>query len=295
MVPRACIDRSGALDNIYLIPELSIMINDHINGLTPLQSQFSSWAASLIVAVEFWSQHRDPEARMSIIDTRKYPKTGIYHVLNLQHVGLAERSYIHEYLVHGVVEGGPGSGYKSIPWTETISDDFDVLVPYTSSYWLVNYIKPLSQDQSISPLTKEEIQAAIRIALKFGPKFIVPLTASLLSHKPRSWRLPQSSSASQDVRAIYEALKDHLSTEIENYSQVTNVATDAVYTLLYEEIHQMNILLQLLAKYTRKDKMKDEKKSEKEGEEKAAGIKTKVDKIKLGFGRIRKHLAIGKF
>ncbi|KAE9969559.1 hypothetical protein BLS_001602 [Venturia inaequalis] len=283
MVPRACIDGSAAHDNVYLIPNLDLMLNGHLHGKNPLQSEFSSWAASFSVAIDFWSRQKDPQARISVIDTRKYPETAIYHVPNLQEIGLFEDEYIHEYLVHGVVEGGSGSGYKSISWTETINNDFDTLIIDThENYAMFDLIKPVSQDQTISPLTQKEIQAAFRIASKFGPEFIIPVVASLLSHKPRSWRRPKSPLASEDIQAIAEALKKHPDAKMEDYSKITNIGTDAVSTFLYEEIHQMNILLRLLAEHTRRDRMNDGKKSEKKGDEKQGGKPTKVDrKIQL--------------
>lgn len=285
MVPRACIDGSAAHDNVYLIPNLEAMVNSHLSGGTSIQSEFSSWAASSTVSAHFWALNNDPQARMSVIDTRKYTKTAIYHVPNLYDAGLSRKQYPHEHLLHGIVEVGSGSGYSSISWNEAISKDFDTLVPRPPCYWIPNHIKPLPQDQTISLLTKEEIEAAIRIASRFGPEFIIPLTASLLSHKPRSWRRPKSSFASQDVHAVAEALKQYPVADIEDYSKVTNVATDAVYALAYEEITQMNILLQLLAKHTLREKMEDRKKYEKKYDKNQAGKTSKKAKKSFRAGR----------
>lgn len=85
-------------------------------GQTSIRSEFSSWAASLAVAVQFWSVYKDPQARMSVIDTREYPETGVYHVPNLHSVGLAGTEYAHEYLIHGIVDGG--LGYNLVPVTD---------------------------------------------------------------------------------------------------------------------------------------------------------------------------------
>lgn len=220
---------------------------------------------------------------MSVIDTRKYPKTGIYHVSNLHDVGLAGSEFSHEYLVHRVVEGGPDSGYSSISWMEMLANEFDTLIPSPSYYWIPGQLGSLSsEDIPISLLTTKEIQSAAQIASKLEPHFITPLAASLLSHKNRSWRRPDTALARQDVEVIAEALQQCRATEIEDYSKVTNVVTDVVYTQNYEEVKQMNILLQLLAEHTYgEDKATEGKASKKKGDKEEVGEANTVDEEKV--------------
>lgn len=153
----------------------------------------------------------------------------------------------HEYLVHGVVDGGPVSGYYSISWDQSMTKKFDRMILHAPLYFTPSIVDPRVQEQDISPLTKKELQTAIRMATKFEPKFIIPLVASLLSHKPRSWRHPTSRLASRDVQTIVKALKKTPAPAIEDYSKVINIAADVVYIDGYQEIKQMNLLLQLLA------------------------------------------------
>lgn len=96
---------SGSIhENIYEIPNVACMMSGHLNS-GDVNTEFSSWAASLSMSL-CYIYHDDPEARISIIDTRKFPETAIYHVPHLSNVGVNEESMYEEYLLHGVLEAG---------------------------------------------------------------------------------------------------------------------------------------------------------------------------------------------
>lgn len=114
-------------ENIYQIPDLVNMVCGHLND-AGVNTEFSSWGACLLVAMNYLVS-RDREARISMIDTRKYPNTAIYHCSSFQNASLCDGEYAHEYLVHGVVQGGPGSGYKSVLWSELAARGIDGRFP----------------------------------------------------------------------------------------------------------------------------------------------------------------------
>jgi hypothetical protein len=71
-----------------------------------------------------------PEDRTSVIDTRKFPQTGIYHVNDFRNAGFPVGYYAHEYLVHGVIQGGPGSGYSSVLWSDLVKLRIAEIMPH---------------------------------------------------------------------------------------------------------------------------------------------------------------------
>lgn len=62
------------------------MVNGHLESGT-VRTEFSSWAGSLLASMNY-IEASDPEARLAVIDTRKFSKTAIYYVPNLQKLGL---------------------------------------------------------------------------------------------------------------------------------------------------------------------------------------------------------------
>lgn len=74
---------------------------------------------------------------------------------------------------------------------------------------------------------------------------------------------------------------------MEDYSKVTNIVTDIVYAIEYEEIKQMNLLLQSLAEHTySEDKAMEGKASKKKGDKEEVGEARTVEKKKVSSGRI---------
>lgn len=80
------------------------MVNGHLESGT-VGTEFSSWAGSLLASMNY-IEASDPEARLAVIDARKFSKTAIYYVPNLSRVGADGKYYPHEYLLHGVIEAG---------------------------------------------------------------------------------------------------------------------------------------------------------------------------------------------
>lgn len=71
-------------------------------------------------------------------------------------------------MVHGVVQGGPDSGYRSVLWTELVATGVDRVIEWY---------------QPQLPLPIHIIRLAKKVVSSFGPELIVPVTAALLSCK----------------------------------------------------------------------------------------------------------------
>lgn len=107
------------------------MINAHLRGRRQPLSEFSSWG-SLSIAIYFpFRCNRDnrAEACIAMIDIRKFSDNGIYHVRDLHAAGWADGPYPWEYLIHGVVQGGPHSGYSSALWSDLVRAGIHSLIP----------------------------------------------------------------------------------------------------------------------------------------------------------------------
>lgn len=101
----------------------------------------------------------------------------------------------------------------------------------SSCYPLPNLLPPSAK---MPPLKISEIEAAKRVAMAYGPQFVVPITVALLSHTHQSWQRPESELAKKEVEAIANVLREGDTALVEDYSQVAAVMKDVVYTLQYE-------------------------------------------------------------
>jgi len=219
----------------------------HLEG-SPICSEFTSWTASLSVAISFLfaGDHVDsPDARIAIIDTRKLPNLGIYHVVDLQRAGFAKHPYDHEYHVHGVVHG---KGYSSVPWDELVKRGILSLLPTKTGDHMKHLPARVPPSQKIPHLTRKQICMAKGIAEAFGPDFIFPVIAATLSHEHRSWQRPASQAAHDEVKFIDKCLHEEMDTEVENYIREPAIMENIVYATGYVEIRQTIELLRMLTK-----------------------------------------------
>lgn len=250
IVPRTFLNGGTGHSHIYEIPDMVNMVTGHLYGAKSIASEFSSWAASLSVAMNFLRKHlSQPEARISAIDTRRFPNTAIYHVNDFQNAGFAVFPYPHEYLVHGVVRGGPDSGYTSVLWSDLRRLGISSIMPH--HHKVGSPLPELLPITTIMPrLEIADVQVAKRVAMAFDPRFIVPVIAALLSHRHRSWQEPKSELATEEVEAIAKVLREGDIALVEDYSQVNAVMEDIVFTIEFEDVKQQITLLRLLSEYT---------------------------------------------
>ncbi|KAE9970621.1 hypothetical protein BLS_001955 [Venturia inaequalis] len=249
MVPRAFLNAKKGHKTIYEIPDLVNMVTGHLRGSKDIASEFSSWAASFSVAMAFLQRHlSQPDSRISVIDTRRFPDTAIYHVNEFKNAGFEVDSFAHEYLLHGVVEGSPGSGYSSVLWSGLRRLGIYKVMPRRPG-GLCPLPEPLPTNTIMPPLEIADIQTAKRIAMAYGPLFAVPVIAALLSHTHRSWQRPESELAEKEVEAIARVMREGDVALVEDYSRVTAVMEDIVFTSRFEDVKQQITLLRLLSEY----------------------------------------------
>ncbi|QDS71850.1 hypothetical protein FKW77_009956 [Venturia effusa] len=136
------------------------------------------------------------------MDTRKYPNTAIYYCPSLFKAGLCTAVYNDEYLVHGVVDGGPGSGYDSVLRSEMIGRGYFQLC--------------FGQDLRVN-----HIKLAKFIASALDPRFVVPFTLASL-HNCLALELPLQ----DKVELIRTVLYEDTNTEVENFLEEPNIMED---------------------------------------------------------------------
>ncbi|KAE9971132.1 hypothetical protein EG328_005831 [Venturia inaequalis] len=220
MVPRAYLNGgSGSIhENIYEIPDLACMMSGHLNS-GDVNTEFSSWAASLLFSHGFIDSD-DPEARISII------------------VGVDEESMYEEYLLHGVLEAGPGSGYKSVLYSELKAKGIGPAI------WQAE-----ERSEQKPALMATEVKHAKHIAASYGPKFITPFTAALLGniidpydHGPTVTK--------EDIEILQAVLYEDTQTTVENFLGVRTIMEDVVYVDGNPDTAVSILLLRELTKHT---------------------------------------------
>lgn len=129
--------------SIYSMNEqaLSLMLTQHL-GTRPVQSEFSSWAAAMRVALNIgyhggtkqWDEatktYKEVPHYLAVVDTHRLKSHDygvppeIFHVPQLWRADLAPWTYAHEYLIHGEVSGR-GSDYFTMALTPGCKAEID--------------------------------------------------------------------------------------------------------------------------------------------------------------------------
>lgn len=132
VLPHAALDHTMH-PSIYDMNErkLSNMLTTHLYWEASVRSEFTSWAASLLPALNIG--RKDEGCRLAVVDTHRlmshdYPvKPEIFHIPQLWRAGLVPHTYPHEYHVHGQVRGR-GSDYFSMSLEAPKRDAISTLV-----------------------------------------------------------------------------------------------------------------------------------------------------------------------
>lgn len=220
ITPLSFFKAPGKSSQIYDLSreEMLNMARSHLRGLH-LESDFSSWAASLQIAIRFANADRK-EAYISILDTSKVDNV-IAHVPSL----LQERSsYTHEYLAHGIISG---PALKAVP----IKAFVDAGLP-RGFEWESNIRVGLKGH----PFSDSDLFAARSVADQYGKEFGAAIMIAYLCLKQRSPHL---------FRKGFDWRRDDILQALEGYRipqhlcSDETVLTDIVYTKGYGEIEQM--------------------------------------------------------
>lgn len=172
------------------IPDPERMINGHLFGHSYIQSEFSSWAPSLLLVLCYAEQKfvQHESAHVCVIDTYKI-RNGVFHVPILINVGLARRGhrkispckpYPEEYLVHGVVSG---KGYHALSYGKIRKDLLKVYPEIRNNMDWGRELSKIKFAPSFPTveITSVHIELLKGIAETFGKgEMVFPLTISLV-------------------------------------------------------------------------------------------------------------------
>ena len=140
------------------------MLINHLDGEDDVPTEFSSWAASLNLAMRF-AERRPFSSHISIIDTKHLTSpVEIYYVPDLEFLGLTP--YGGEYIVHGIVEG---EHHRAISY-RSFTDRGILRNP--SHLRLTDYV----------PITPEFVETCHLLAMQYGCHFALPVALSLVAH-----------------------------------------------------------------------------------------------------------------
>lgn len=263
------------------------MCDKHLHGRDEMTTEFSSWSASISVAMHYLSYHHEhEEARLSVIDTRKSPEQGMYLVRHLYDAGFALGPYDHEYFVHGIINGGINSGYRSVLWSDLVAKKIERLLPANGGFGHMSYLVPecglgyvgrpsfkfgdeygAEHEHEYGDEHGEEYglehinecgvdiggipalaMVEVRIAKRVASAFGSSFVAPVMAALLSHYPRNWQRPDSGVAMKEVELIADSLgdSARIEDYSKVDNIASDAAFTEEFVETKQMIILLRLL-------------------------------------------------
>ncbi|KAF7196952.1 hypothetical protein HII31_01870 [Pseudocercospora fuligena] len=230
-------DREGGASNIYDLTrdQLRDMCTGHLSGF-PIETQLSSWASSLQVALYF--TYNSPGTYISIIDTRSLQDHNIIvHVPRLVSSGLLDphgNTYPHEYLAHGVIDG---PAHKAVP----VSAFASIGIRNEG-----NWTSPMRQLSEASwtlerQMTAKMVKDAKTVADQYGSSFGTAVLIAIICEKQRSPDLWRSGVGSHDLALVTSAISDYKVPQ--RLCADDTILKDIVYTENYGDVEQMIRLL----------------------------------------------------
>lgn len=165
---------------------LASMVHGHYHFSPHIETEFSSWAASLQLALHFASLCESPvDGYISIIDTKMLNNDIVYAPAFNEM--LRKPMYSHEYFAHGVVSG---PAYKAV----CLAEFFKIGIPPTiHDVPIETGMRASAPGCKVYPLTLAEVRKAKRVGGKYGGQFVIPVAFAILSLKQRSQDLWRSS------------------------------------------------------------------------------------------------------
>ncbi|KAK6507446.1 hypothetical protein TWF481_005878 [Arthrobotrys musiformis] len=216
----------------------------------PTYSQFSSWAATLALVLQYGYSRSSQGGLICVLDRYNLPKhTKVYHCPDMMKAGLCDSPYDHEYLVHGPVEG---AGFKAVT-VQTLVDmglynEIPCVLPHSARYWW----GPIQQREweSLFPhkdFSAKQIKNLRKIADQFGKSFALPVLAALVTLDRR--KLDKNGKFSEGDLKIFAEVVEDLYIPEEYGTENSIVQPEGVYVQGYPMVAQLVGLLKQLVEY----------------------------------------------
>jgi len=215
---------------------LSTMAVGHLQGSTRIATEFSSWGASLQIA--FNLADHDPDAYISVIDTRKLSKRNVVlHVPSLSFLD-GNMQYDWEYLAHGPIKG---PALSVVPFKAF--NDIGLLKHFG------HHSLPgatACSSKNFPAITRAEVKQARKVADQYAPNFTVAVTLAILCLKQRCGDFWDCGNI-KNLQVIADSLQD--CNIPQHWCRDQSILTDIAYTHGYGELKQMIHLLHALVDY----------------------------------------------
>ena len=240
----------GGHQNVYQMTkdEFTDMARRHLRVCTHIETEFSSWTASLsyilhgcpgIGSGNVDLNERDTdEMHISIIDVEMLWDTNqIFYVPLLDFLSPGNMNFAHEYLVHGKIEG---PWYKAIPYSALKNVPELCITPH----W------HFGGDEFPSVrLTEEDVRWACKLGELFGDKFALPMTLAVLCCTKRDSDLWMHGVGSQDIDILLEGIEG---LEIpESWKKRHPVTGHTISCENFSDTRQMTTLVRKLVRHFR--------------------------------------------
>ncbi|KAK6336673.1 hypothetical protein TWF718_009466 [Orbilia javanica] len=248
---------NGGNKSIHDIPFQTTrrMAVGHLSGQRPargdpIYSQFSSWAATLALVLQYGHSRALQGGLICVLDRYNLPKhTKVYHCPDMMKAGLCDSPYDHEYLVHGPVEG---AGFKAVS-VQTLIDmglytEIPCVLPHSARYWW----GPIPQRdwESLFPakdFSANQVKTLRKAADEFGKSFALPVLAAFMTLDRR--KLDKNGKFSdKDMKIFADAVEDLYVPE-EYGTEKSIVQPAGVYVQGYPMVAQLVGLLKQLVEY----------------------------------------------
>ncbi|KAF3917424.1 hypothetical protein ABW21_db0206926 [Orbilia brochopaga] len=231
------------------------VLEGHLSGQRPARtdgaySQFSSWAASLALVLQYGHCRATAGGLICILDRYNLPKnTKVYHCPAMQRAGLCDSPYDHEYLVHGVVEG---RGFKAVPVQRLIDlsvyVEIPCVMPQSVRYWWGQCVQS-EWERIFTPkaLTEAQVKKLRKAAEEFGRDFTIPMLAALLTLDRR--RIDKDGKFNEkDVKIFADAVADLYVPE-EYGTENSFIQPEGIYVTGYPMVAQLAALFKGLVEH----------------------------------------------
>lgn len=253
IIPHGFLDGANPHQTIHDMDEATLraQANGHLTGQRPARtdpaySEFSSWAGSLALVLEYSSTMAQSGVHICVLDRFRLPEnTKAYHAKALMEAGACNSPYPHEYLVHGRVEG---PGFKAIP-VEKLKDiglfnEVKSVHAANRKWWY-----PISdvnwQKEAMNYMNETSVRKMRAAAEEFGPYFTFVMTVAFAT-VDRRHTTGSGDLTARDIKVLADVLAD---LDIPDEYSVESIYRNKVYSEGFPMVSQLNNALKGILEY----------------------------------------------
>lgn len=265
------------------LTEFKTMVTGHLGWNRSTQTEFSSWAANLNLAMAFANMHKEV-SYISIIDSKNVgDHLSIFYTQNLHNLLETGPHPAGEYLVHGIISGDYlcSLSYKTLHDNEIRFSQ----MPYA----MIDF-------PSYKPLTEEFIRRCRTVSGQYGERFWLPVALAILAQFKAQRQDPSQEDLQREIELVEKVLG---SVQFEGiWWKDENIMRDVVAN--YHTNVEVKIFIQYLRHFARHLRKKHETENERRAQaallerERKAAEAERAQKAKVAYikARLERQLEI---